>query len=113
MLKLSAWIQSFAPTSLKREEGQTMAEYGVILAVITAAIITALVLLSTNIGNVLNRVAGDRLAHLRGRRGPSPAGSPRRPFFSRKAFPESHEQSAFNRSRSRASRWPSSRSSSR
>ena len=41
----------------RREEGQTMAEYGVILAVITAAIITALVLLSTNIGNVLNRVA--------------------------------------------------------
>ena len=34
-----------------------MAEYGVILAVITAAIIAALVLLSTNIGNVLNRVA--------------------------------------------------------
>lgn len=41
----------------RREEGQTMAEYGVILAVITAAIIAALVLLSTNIGNVLNRVA--------------------------------------------------------
>jgi Flp pilus assembly pilin Flp len=57
MLKLFAWAQSFAPTSLKREEGQTMAEYGVILAVITAAIIAALVLLSTNIGNVLNRVA--------------------------------------------------------
>jgi Flp pilus assembly pilin Flp len=34
-----------------------MAEYGVILAVITAAIIAALVLLSTNIGNVLSRVA--------------------------------------------------------
>ena len=57
MLKLFAWAQSFAPASLKREEGQTMAEYGVILAVITAAIIAALVLLSTNIGNVLNRVA--------------------------------------------------------
>jgi Flp pilus assembly pilin Flp len=57
MLKLSAWIHSFAPTSLKREEGQTMAEYGVILAVITAAIITALVLLSGNIGSVLSRVA--------------------------------------------------------
>ena len=43
---------------LTREDGQTMAEYGVVLAVITAAIITALVLLSTNIGAVLNRVAG-------------------------------------------------------
>jgi Flp pilus assembly pilin Flp len=58
MLKLSAWVHSFAPTSLKREDGQTMAEYGVILAVITAAIIAALVLLSGNIGSVLSRVAG-------------------------------------------------------
>jgi Flp pilus assembly pilin Flp len=33
----------------RREEGQTMAEYGVILAVITVAIITALVALSTGI----------------------------------------------------------------
>lgn len=41
----------------KRDEGQTMAEYGVILAVITAAIITALVFLSGNIASVLNRVA--------------------------------------------------------
>jgi Flp pilus assembly pilin Flp len=41
----------------RREEGQTMAEYGVILAVITAAIITALVFLSGNIADVLNRVA--------------------------------------------------------
>ena len=57
MLKLFAWAQSFAPTSLKREEGQTMAEYGVILAVITAAIIGALVLLSGNIFAVLQRVA--------------------------------------------------------
>jgi Flp pilus assembly pilin Flp len=48
-----AWLQ----TSPRREEGQTMAEYGVILAVITAAIITALVLLSDNIFAVLDRVA--------------------------------------------------------
>jgi Flp pilus assembly pilin Flp len=33
----------------QREEGQTMAEYGVILAVITVAIIAALVALSTGI----------------------------------------------------------------
>jgi Flp pilus assembly pilin Flp len=57
MLKLSAWVHSFAPTSLRREEGQTMAEYGVILAVITATIIGALLLLSGNIETVLNRVA--------------------------------------------------------
>ncbi len=57
MLKLSAWAESLVPASFKREDGQTMAEYGVILAVITAAIIAALVLLSGNIGNVLSRVA--------------------------------------------------------
>ena len=54
MLKLFAWLQS---ASLQREEGQTMAEYGVILAVITAAIIGALVLLSDNIFAVLDQVA--------------------------------------------------------
>ena len=56
MLKLVAWAHSYAPTSLRREEGQTMAEYGVILAVITAAIIGVLALLSTSIFNVLTRV---------------------------------------------------------
>jgi Flp pilus assembly pilin Flp len=57
LLKLFAWLQSTASTSLRREEGQTMAEYGVILAVITAAIIGALVLLSDNIFGVLDQVA--------------------------------------------------------
>ena len=56
MLKLFAWLQTSA-ASLRREEGQTMAEYGVILAVITAAIIAALVLLSDNILAVLEQVA--------------------------------------------------------
>jgi Flp pilus assembly pilin Flp len=40
----------------RREEGQTMAEYGVILAVITVAIIAALVALSTGILNNLSAV---------------------------------------------------------
>lgn len=56
MLKLFAWLQT-SSTSLRREEGQTMAEYGVILAVITAAIIGALVVLSDNIFGVLDQVA--------------------------------------------------------
>ena len=42
----------------KREEGQTMAEYGVVLAVITIAVFGALALLSGNIVNAINRVAG-------------------------------------------------------
>jgi Flp pilus assembly pilin Flp len=41
-----------------REEGQTMAEYGVVLAVITIAVFGALTLLSGNIVNAISRVAG-------------------------------------------------------
>jgi Flp pilus assembly pilin Flp len=44
-------------TNLRDEHGQTMAEYGVILAVITAAIVLALVFLSSQIAAVLQRVA--------------------------------------------------------
>ena len=42
----------------KREDGQTMAEYGVVLAVITIAVFTALALLSGNIVSAITRVAG-------------------------------------------------------
>ena len=41
----------------RREEGQTMAEYGVILAVITVLIIGALLLLASGIeGNIMSLV---------------------------------------------------------
>ena len=43
--------------NLRRQEGQTMAEYAIVLAVISAAIITALVLLSGNIKVVLSRIS--------------------------------------------------------
>jgi Flp pilus assembly pilin Flp len=41
---------------LRNEEGQTMAEYGVVLAVITVFIIGALVLLAGGIEDALNSV---------------------------------------------------------
>lgn len=41
-----------------RQDGQTMAEYGVVLAVITIAVFGALALLSGNIVNAVTRVAG-------------------------------------------------------
>jgi Flp pilus assembly pilin Flp len=42
----------------RREEGQTMAEYGVILAVITVLIIGALLLLASGIeGNIMSLVS--------------------------------------------------------
>jgi Flp pilus assembly pilin Flp len=42
-----------------REEGQTMAEYGVVLAVITLGVILALGTLATNITGKIGKVATD------------------------------------------------------
>jgi Flp pilus assembly pilin Flp len=42
----------------RREDGQTMAEYGVVLAVITLAVVVALAALSGAIGDALNAVTG-------------------------------------------------------
>jgi Flp pilus assembly pilin Flp len=53
VLKLFDFLASLR----KREDGQTMAEYGVVLAVITIAVFGALALLSGNIVNAINRVA--------------------------------------------------------
>ena len=61
MLKLFVSLQTLAATAAadlrSREEGQTMAEYGVVLAVITLAVIAAITLLSGNVSNALNSVA--------------------------------------------------------
>jgi Flp pilus assembly pilin Flp len=43
---------------LNREEGQTMAEYGVVLAVVTLIVVLALGLLSTAIGSAIDSVVG-------------------------------------------------------
>jgi Flp pilus assembly pilin Flp len=42
---------------LRRQEGQTMAEYGVVLAVIVLAVIGATTLLSTRVRDALTSVA--------------------------------------------------------
>jgi Flp pilus assembly pilin Flp len=61
VLKLFALTQAFAATRFdalrRREEGQTMAEYGVVLAVITLAVVAAISLLSDNIRSALESVA--------------------------------------------------------
>jgi Flp pilus assembly pilin Flp len=51
-------VQKLFTSLQRREEGQTMAEYGVVLAVITALVFAALTLLSDNIIAALERVAG-------------------------------------------------------
>jgi Flp pilus assembly pilin Flp len=58
MHKLSTLVQVVADSLLTREEGQTMAEYGVVLAVIVIAVIGAITLLAGNVSNSLNAVAG-------------------------------------------------------
>ena len=62
MLKLFAFAQAHvaaAAVSLReREEGQTMAEYGVVLAVITLAVIGAITLLSQRVQGAISNVAG-------------------------------------------------------
>jgi Flp pilus assembly pilin Flp len=42
----------------KKEEGASMAEYAVLLAIVTAAVMTSVTLLGTNIKTVINTVAG-------------------------------------------------------
>ena len=55
MLKLFVAIQNKL-AEVRSEEGQTMAEYGVVLAVITLAIVATLVLLSDGINAALESV---------------------------------------------------------
>jgi Flp pilus assembly pilin Flp len=56
-MDLKTWINLFR-AALRREEGQTMAEYGVVLAVITVGIVAALgalaLAISGKLGNVTN-----------------------------------------------------------
>jgi Flp pilus assembly pilin Flp len=57
MIGLYAYLNSHLQQLKDREGGQTMAEYAVILAVITAGIIAVLVTLSGNISTVLTRIS--------------------------------------------------------
>ena len=62
MLKLFIAAQLSAVEATRRlrerEDGQTMAEYGVVLAVITLAVITAITLLSSRVQGAISSVAG-------------------------------------------------------
>lgn len=57
MLKLFVAIQSKL-AEIRSEEGQTMAEYGVVLAVITIGVVAALGLLSGAITGAIEQVIG-------------------------------------------------------
>ena len=61
MLKLFVAMQTYAAEAggalRRREDGQSMAEYGVVLAVITLAVIAAITLLSEHVRNAITSVA--------------------------------------------------------
>jgi Flp pilus assembly pilin Flp len=61
MMRFFALAQVWAgdgTRALRRQEGQTMAEYGVVLAVITLTCIAAFTLLSDRVRTALTNVAG-------------------------------------------------------
>ncbi|TML60211.1 MAG: hypothetical protein E6G22_11365 [Actinobacteria bacterium] len=57
MLTLDEWLIRLR-ASCKREQGQTMAEYGVVLAVITVASVAVFTALSGGVQGAVDRVIG-------------------------------------------------------
>jgi Flp pilus assembly pilin Flp len=51
-------LVEFVRANAKREEGQTMAEYGIVLAVVTIAAVGVFTALSGGIQGAINRVVG-------------------------------------------------------
>jgi Flp pilus assembly pilin Flp len=51
-----AALLEYVRTNWRKEEGQTMAEYGVVLAVITVAIVSTLIILAGGINKALQAV---------------------------------------------------------
>jgi Flp pilus assembly pilin Flp len=61
VLKRFSFTQAFAAGTAgalrSREDGQTMAEYGVVLAVVTLAVLASMTLLSANVRSAIERAA--------------------------------------------------------
>lgn len=57
-MMFAAWLE-YVRANWRKEEGQTMAEYGVVLAVITIGIVATLILLAGGINKALNSVIGN------------------------------------------------------
>jgi len=56
-MKYYGYLTELIAAIRRHEEGQTMAEYGVVLAVITLAVVAAISLLSDNVRSALESVA--------------------------------------------------------
>ncbi len=55
-MELRDWFQ-LVRIQLKREEGQTMAEYGLLIALVAIAVILAVTLLGTNLSSAFSTIA--------------------------------------------------------
>jgi Flp pilus assembly pilin Flp len=55
---IMAYARGLAATFTKREEGQALVEYALILAAVSIVALTALQLIGTNVTGILNQVAG-------------------------------------------------------
>jgi pilus assembly protein Flp/PilA len=56
-LSLMTAVQGFSLESVKREEGQTLAEYALILALIAAVVVGVVVILGGNIKGIFSSVS--------------------------------------------------------
>ena len=59
MLELYTKLQTRLAQVVRRQEGQTMAEYAIVLGVISVVIIAALVALSGGISGALSKITAD------------------------------------------------------
>jgi pilus assembly protein Flp/PilA len=55
-MELRDWFE-LVRIQLKREEGQTMAEYGLLIALVAIAVIVAVTLLGTNLSSAFSTIA--------------------------------------------------------
>ena len=57
MLRYVVYIQNLITQPLRRDEGASAVEYGLLVALIAAVVVTAVTLIGTNLNSVFNRVA--------------------------------------------------------
>jgi pilus assembly protein Flp/PilA len=58
-IRLALMVQGLSLTTLEREEGQTLAEYAMILALIAILVVGAVTLLGGNINSLFSTIASN------------------------------------------------------
>jgi len=53
------WLMEYLRNTLKREEGQTMVEYGLIIALVSVVAIVALTAVGVNLSAIFTDIAGE------------------------------------------------------